>query len=282
MNTETLTKLEGLLERVRRNAAAPRPQRRPVVATTGVASPTTSAEADEERRAVAPAPDMVEGTRPPGIFLGKEAAREEEGPIEEELSREELTDDAQLLELDEPALEGVQGLEEEAEEEPESSRRVAASMDEALAGAADRLEPKTIPPESGPEPVTEAELARRKDAAGFDVPTTEQLGQTVPLEEGPHADFELDEPLNEPLRERAADASFLEAELPSGRAYGEHLAPPPNAREELERVRLGEVRAEVVVRPLISTNVVEFIEAHRGERPTGFAAIVDESLSLGG
>ncbi len=247
MNTETLTKLEGLLQRVRRNAAAPRPQRRHVSATRLATSP--GVEADEE------------------------------------LGRAELLDDAPLLELDEPVLAGVQGLEAgpgEPDEKPASSRRVAASMDEALAGAADRLEPKTIPPESGPEPVAAADLGRRREAAQLEVPTTEQLGQTVPLEEGPRADFELDEPLNEPLRERAADASFLEAELPSAGSYGEHLAPPPNAREELERVRLGEVRAEVVTRPLISTNVVEFIEAHRGERPSGFAALLDESLSLGG
>lgn len=252
MNAQMLTKLEALLERVQRNAAAPRALERRV-------APATSEE------------ETVEAKGAPELPL------EEEGPVDEELAQEEVVDEGELLELDEPEAVGLEEV-----EAPASSRRVAASMDEALAGAADRLEPRTIPPESGPEPLAGTDALRQKGSRAPDVPTTEQLGQTVPLEEGPRAEFELDEPLSEPLQERAAEASFLEAELPSGASYGEHLAPPPEAREELERVRLGEVRAEVVTRPLISTNVVEFIEAQRGERPSGFSAILDETLALGG
>ncbi len=99
---------------------------------------------------------------------------------------------------------------EEAEEPPASSRRpkAAASMSEALAGAADQLDMegreiplKTPPPESGPQeappvqglgapPVPEVfeggdgvDDLLSADAARVDVPTQEQLGATVDLEE---------------------------------------------------------------------------------------------------
>lgn len=154
------------------------------------------------------------------------------------------------------------------DEAPASSRRVATSMDEAFVEAADQLEdePKTIPPESGPELLT---------------PTTEQLGQTVSLPEGSGAELDLDEPLSESVYPPSEEPQ-LEAELPTGAgAYSADLAPPPEAREELERVRLGQVEAEVIVRPVISTNVVEFLEAHAEKPPESFVALLDAALALG-
>jgi hypothetical protein len=190
---------------------------------------------------------------------------------------------------------GFEGL--ELEEPPASSRRprVASSMDEALAGAAAHMEPPmTPPPESGPAPSTgAAELvipqAPARPASIFpavEYPTTEQLGQTVTLEEGPSADFELDEPLSETGEDELGaphEGAQLEAELPAAGAgtFEQGLASPPEAREELERVRLGQVQADVVARPIISTNVVDFVNAGSRTRPGSFLDLVDGSLSLG-
>lgn len=257
-------------------------------------APTNAEELQEEAAQLSGPPPAEMRTRPqaPGfapaepavVTTTTEHGVEVQAPEEEPLADETFVDEGDLLELEAPEpleeqpLEGAE-LEEEA---PASSRRVAASMDEALAGAAHRREPpKTIPPESGAEPRSgaELELARSRAPQG---PTPEQLGETIHLEEGPRAEFELDEPLSEPLSARPSEESVLEAEIPSGiGAYHHDLAPPPEAREELERVRLGEVRAEVVQRPVISTNVVEFV--HAQERPAAetFGAWLDASLELG-
>lgn len=177
------------------------------------------------------------------------------------------------------------------EEAPASSRRprVASTMDEALAGAAARMEaPLTPPPESGPEPSagpTELHIPQAPARPVSVLPTTEQLGQTVSLEEGPAADFELDEPLSETEEDLLAgspEAAHLEAELPAANVgtFEQGLASPPGAREELERVRLGEVQAQVVARPVISTNVVEFVNAGGERGAESFLALIDGSLSL--
>lgn len=285
MNSQLVHRLEALLERVQRNAAQPRPARKAPVNGAG------SAEAAGHLVAVAPAP--AEQLAEEKILLeAAPAAREQRpepavpemdlAPIEEAAS----VDEGELLDLDAPEEAATP-----SEPAPESSRRVAASMDEALAGVAERQEaPKTIPPESGPEPLTgvEAEFGQGRTETEFghgvqQGPTTEQLGQTIQLEEGPRAEFELDEPLAEPIEEVTAETSTLEAELPSGAGiYDQELTPPPDAREELERVRLGEVRAQVVARPVISTNVVEFLQAQERPAAESFVGWVDASLGLGG
>lgn len=294
MNTERVKKLEALLERVQRNARAPRSVASTVArngAPAPVAPPPPSDVLDSERLAgpvsaeqpiarpepvappVAEAPEIVPVAAVPAP--ASEPVRQ--ASTAEEIDELELVEEEELLELDE-----ADAIDEEA---PASSRRVAASMDEALAEAADQLDsPKTVPPESGPEPVTGSELDLQPAAAASvrEVPTTEQLGQTIALEEGAPADFELDEPLHDPVVAELEEPSHLEAELPSGGgAYHEDLAPPPGAREELERVRLGEVQAEVIARPIISTNVVEFIRAHAAPKPRSFVELLDEALSLG-
>lgn len=299
MNAERVRKLEALLDRVQRNANAPRSQVAETLVRHELASQarsTAPVAGDAVRVAPAPAsteqpiagsprgeaPSVAQGPRPAERAVVREAMRQvpesvQAAPSSDDIEDVELVEEGELLELDE-----TDALPDE--DAPASSRRVAASMDEALAGAADQLEsPKTVPPESGPEPLGSGELELRQSLPGQDlrVPTTEQLGQTVSLEEGAPADFELDEPLHEPPAV-GGEESQLEAELPSGGAgYREDLASPPGAREELERVRLGEVRAEVIARPIISTNVVEFIQAQSGQRPQSFAALLDEALSLG-
>ena len=45
-------------------------------------------------------------------------------------------------------------------------------------------------------------------------------------------------------------------------------------------MRLGEVQAQVVARPVISTNVVEFVNAGGERRAESFLALIDSSLSL--
>jgi hypothetical protein len=100
----------------------------------------------------------------------------------------------------------------------------------------------------------------------------EQLGETIPLEEGGPQDFELDEPtLDEPtLAEPSpseAPPGQMEAELPTSTPPAqEDLVVPENAREELERVRLGDstpLQARVSSRPVLSTNVVDLVSSAR-------------------
>jgi hypothetical protein len=116
-------------------------------------------------------------------------------------------------------------------------------------------------------------------------PTLEQLGQTVPLEEGPVVELEVDR-----AQARAAADSAppsvrgLEAAIPSRpSATAFDLPAPPEAREELERYRLGQTQQVVVdayARPSISTNVIDFVTAQREFQPTTFAELLESSLKL--
>ncbi|MEO8904255.1 MAG: hypothetical protein ABI488_17990 [Polyangiaceae bacterium] len=155
-----------------------------------------------------------------------------------------------------------------SDEPPASSSRhkAAGTMDEALARAAEQIDfdegrevPfKTPPPESGPQEAMplpmgiHAPLAPDIDelleadilpvgGVYAAVPTTEQLGQTIDLEEarGPH--LELDSALSQPA---AAHAELpheeLEVTLPRrefGGGYQDDLMPPPEARQELDAHR---------------------------------------------
>ncbi len=219
--------------------------------------------------------------------LAEEAAAELSRPASVAPSSPELSFDDVVVEVEveSPVSErGGFGL-DLIHEEPASSRRahVATSMDEALAGAAAHLEP---PPASEPAPAVAAPAEPARPESVF--PTTEQLGQTVALEEGSLEELELDEPLSEAEEPEldmsmSPEAEQLEADLPAagGGAYDAALASPPEARQELERVRLGQVQADVVARPLISTNVVDFVNASSREHPGSFLELLDQSLSLG-
>jgi hypothetical protein len=117
------------------------------------------------------------------------------------------------------------------------------------------------------------------------VPTIEQLGQTVSLEEGPDMRLEVERAMA-----RVSDspsppsARGLEAAIPSRpSATAFDLPAPPEAREELERYRLGqsqEVVVDAYARPTISTNVVDLVTAQREFQPATFAELLDASLKL--
>ncbi len=148
-----------------------------------------------------------------------------------------------------------------SEEEPpvSSSRsRIAGTMDEALARAAEQMEIqegrevplKTPPPESGPQAamapmpappapdideLLEADILPVGGMSSPSVPTTEQLGQTVDLEEARGPRLELDHPVAaSPV---AAATEELEVTLPQrefGGGYQDDLMPPPEARQDLD------------------------------------------------
>ncbi|MES1174650.1 MAG: hypothetical protein ABUL62_09980 [Myxococcales bacterium] len=157
------------------------------------------------------------------------------------------------------------------EEPPASSSRskIAGTMDEALAHAAEQITLeegrevplKTPPPESGPqaavalpagihaplapdiEELLEADI-QPKGGVRSAVPTAEQLGQTIDLEEARGPSLELDHPHVAPLQEELPSEE-LEVTLP-GREYAggytEDLMPPPEARQDLDahRQRVGD------------------------------------------
>jgi hypothetical protein len=160
-----------------------------------------------------------------------------------------------------------------SDEPPASSSRhkVAGTMDEALARAADQIDLeegrevplKTPPPESGPqaamplpagihaplaadiEELLEADILP-VGGVNVAVPTTEQLGQTIDLEEARGPELELDSALASPApQQQELPNEELEASLPQrefGGGYQHDLMPPPEARQDLDahRQRQGE------------------------------------------
>jgi len=179
-----------------------------------------------------------------------------------------------------PSLEPV-----EDEEPPPESRsgpsRSAPNLADAISDVEEEA-PLTPPPQSGEGLAIVPSHAPSPAPAPSAGPTMEQLGETIALEEGPPQEFDLGEPeaptFDEPV------TSAYEAEIPAHpSAYDDQLSVPENARAELERVRLGErtdVRAEIISRPVISTNVVDFVEADRALHPTTFGELLDLTLGL--
>jgi hypothetical protein len=189
----------------------------------------------------------------------------------EPIAAEELSED-DLVEVIEgtpppPAPDVDIDFEDDEEQPPASSQRsrVASSMDEALAAAAEQLEAerevplKTPPPESGPQaappptgmaappaPDVDALLGRELDIptradSGITTsgPTAEQLGQTIDLEEARGPSLELAE---HQLQTAASPAPVEELEVPLPGptlvgGYDESLEPPPEARDDLEAHR---------------------------------------------
>ena len=184
----------------------------------------------------------------------------------EPIGTEELSED-DLVEVTEgtPAPADVDiDFDDEVEQPPASSQRskIASSMDEALAAAAEheaeREAPlQTPPPESGPQEAPglmgmaapaapdvdallggELDIPTRADAGIASGPTPEQLGQTIDLEEARGPLLELAEQTgHEPA---PAAIEELEVALPGPTlvgGYDERLQPPPEARDELEAHR---------------------------------------------
>ncbi|HEY6556675.1 MAG TPA: hypothetical protein VI072_05355 [Polyangiaceae bacterium] len=231
----------------------------------------------------------------------------DEGVQELELTDEELVD-ITVEEGDEEAAAVARApssadveidMEEEEEESPVSSRRarVAASIDEALAGAAEQLDPEperevplqTPPPESGPQAalplppgleqpplpgeydsgVHPAEEVKVELPPGR--PTHAQLGQTIELEAPQGPDLELDMRSRVPP-ERAEDE--LEAALPD--ASVERMRPSPSVPppEELQAERTERAQMHSDVAP------ASFSRAARPFAPNTFAELLDASLAL--
>lgn len=293
MSKERIAKLESLLDRVRKNAAAP-------------------------RRAASVAAE---------VSVATEAAVE---PVEEEAIEElDLGDDIVELSSDEPAA--PVGLDVELElDEPAPASAPRAT--EAVASAEPEARPKTLPPESGRQEVlpdaaigTEAELSGAEDVDALletDLsdrpismppahggPTMEQLGDTVDIEggEAAAAELELGHPASEapPSPEAAHE---LEAPLPAREFSGGYeagLAPPPHAQADLERHdRSASKQAppsllaeepppvsaagrapsgpEVTERPAVPSGVspARFSSVEREAEPTTFLGLLDRSLGL--
>ncbi len=265
----------------------------------------------------------------------------------EELSEDDLVEVTEATPAPAQASSDIDiDFEDEEEQPPASSqRKVATSMDEALAAAAEQLDRerevpiKTPPPESGPQeapPVTgfaapaapdvdallgdELDIPTREVAPAV-VPTPEQLGQTIELEEarGPSlelAEHKFDAPAPSPTEE-------LEVALPerdAGGGYDDNLQPPPEARDDLDAHRrrleediapppeslatlpsvqpgpvpeivpvdvapsaqLGASEPEIIARPVPSGSPEGFTSAREAFRPSSFSELLDASLSLNG
>jgi hypothetical protein len=171
-------------------------------------------------------------------------------------------------------------FEEEEEEPPASSRRpIAASMDQALADAAERDVPiKTPPPESGPQEASlppSPELddllnpgAAEQGAVETGIPTSAQLGNTVSLEEGEPAQLEV---AHLPSDQPDAGEFVLhedEADIPLRNAVGTYdlsLTPPPEAAGDLQR------HNEAEARRAISEELADVPEMPRSSHPEAFS-----------
>jgi hypothetical protein len=180
-------------------------------------------------------------------------------------------------------------------------------MDEALARAAEQMEMqegrevplKTPPPESGPQAamaplpagihapaapdldeLLEADILPTAGLSGAPVPTTEQLGQTIDLDEarGPH--LELDQPAAAPPALLDAPTEELEITLPQrefGGGYQDDLMPPPEARQDLDAhlQRLGE---DAIPPP--PESLAQYPSVRPAERASGtFAAVTLPSVT---
>lgn len=221
---------------------------------------------------------------------------------------------------------GLDFDDEEDEEPPASSRRpIASNMDEALADAAAREVPlKTPPPESGPQEAVIIPKGSGMPAAHVEddtpgaaeashlaegIPTSAQLGNTVTLDEGGPMDFEVEVPHEAAARESApAPSEDFEMRLPERGAVGTYdsdLAPPPEARSELDAHReraLAEAEAQAA-EPVVETAAAAEVAVDQNEvferpagrhgavtsvtgaaprfRPGSFLELLDASLKLG-
>jgi hypothetical protein len=190
----------------------------------------------------------------------------------EELSEDDLVEVTDATSVPPPASDLDIDFDdgEEAHDQPPASsqRQVASSMDEALAAAAAELDAdrevplKTPPPESGPQEAPlptgfaasaapdvdslldqELDIPTRESAVSTSSaaamgPTTEQLGQTIDLEEPRGPSLELAEAPSVEISMQADEE--LEVALPAREAvggYDDGLQPPPEARDELDAHR---------------------------------------------
>lgn len=269
-----IAKLEALLTRIQERAAEPRP-------LTAVAAAATSAQAAEDEA-------EEESLDEPAVALSPVAEIDDldDLPLEESPAPSETQDLDEPQSLDEiQDLDEIQELDDVELDEPDIPisgpvQAAEPTIDDAIDAAAHQP-PVTPPPESGEG------LAQPQIPANVG-PTMEQLGQTIALEEGGVQEFELDEPTldetggDETARGQAptSDRGVVLSQPPRSQ---EELTLPENAREELDRVRLGDttpLEARVSSRPVISTNVVDLVSSAREFAPKSFLDLLDASLKL--
>lgn len=307
---DQITRLQGLLERVRKNAALPR------AAAAFAPEPPTALVAEPEREPT-PAPAPVIPTPPPvpepvaiavpvpeqphelitGVREIEAAAPEvsvEEEPVELlDLDEEEIVDITDLPpeEAAEIAAAAAEIEEEEAlEEAPASSRRaIAATVGEALAGVAEEhveldegreIPLKTPPPESGPQvapppmaapAVPHLDIHAEAEIVSGPQPTAAQLGSTVELEEAPPVELEVSPP--PPLQ-------FREERAPTPPPPAPHLpTPPPPARTPPPPAP---VEPERIARPAVAAAPAHaMVHTARAFVPASFLELLEASISLG-
>lgn len=292
MSADRVDKLRGLLARVQRNATLPRPARVVAAAAPAPAEEFVEDEVTIEEPVLMAEPEVIAPEVIEAEVIAPAAEQMDEAPAIEMSGEAEVMEDLELLDgdivdiTDEPPPVAELPPEPEpafAEEPPASSRRpiAAASMDEALAGAAEQLDLegreiplKTPPPESGPQaappmqamgaPAIPRDLGSGDDVddllAGdtgmLDVPTAEQLGGTIDLEDTVSGVIEID------TEERRAHEPIAQPRRPT---------PVPVAP----------LAPEATARPLVPADSAPAAFSSRQPfKPEDFAQLLDASLSL--
>ncbi|MCC6663403.1 MAG: hypothetical protein IT375_06640 [Polyangiaceae bacterium] len=290
-NQDQIERLQGLLDRVQKNAARPRVAA--AVAAAPVAEPAPEPAEEEELVAM----DEAEVIPPEPVVAEAEVLEETsmvraiaESDVSVEMGEASIEDldllEDEIVDITEAAPEPA-GTEAE-EEPPASSRRaIAGSMGEALAEAVDsvgmdegrEIPLKTPPPESGPQaapppqglaapPVPDLHELREADIVSGTQPTAAQLGATVELEPAAEGELELGEPVAE-----APPVHLVREEAPVAAAAVAAVEPIQPAAS---------VEPEVVRRPAAATAPAgAFVSAAKGFHPQSFLELLDASLALG-
>ena len=290
-NQDQIERLQGLLDRVQKNAARPRVAA--AVAAAPVAEPAPEPAEEEELVAM----DEAEVIPPEPVVAEAEVLEETsmvraiaESDVSVEMGEASIEDldllEDEIVDITEAAPEPA-GTEAE-EEPPASSRRaIAGSMGEALAEAVDsvgmdegrEIPLKTPPPESGPQaapppqglaapPVPDLRELREADIVSGTQPTAAQLGATVELEPAAEGELELGEPVAE-----APPVHLVREEAPVAVAAVAAVEPIQPAAS---------VEPEVVRRPAAATAPAgAFVSAAKGFHPQSFLEVLDASLGLG-
>jgi hypothetical protein len=290
-NQDQIERLQGLLDRVQKNAARPR-----VAAAVAAAPlPEPAPEPTEEEELVAM--DEAEVIPPEPVLAEAEVLEETsmvraiaESEVSVEMGEASIEDldllEDEIVDITEAAPEPAAS---EAEEEPPASSRraIAGSMGEALAEAVDtagmdegrEIPLKTPPPESGPQaapppqglaapPVPDLRELHEVDIVSGTQPTAAQLGATVELEPAAEGELELGEPVAE-----APPVHLVREEAPVAVAAVAAVEPVQPAAS---------VEPEVVRRPAAATAPAgAFVSAAKGFHPQSFLELLDASLALG-
>jgi hypothetical protein len=332
---EQIARLEGLLQRIRANAAKVRPSADRRAAAPDITTPVPPKVEVVQPAAVSPFPLAAPTPEAPPVSaappvtaapsVSAPAWRPEPGSSVQSrppsVPPEELSDDDLLEVTTIPPAAAAAAAEEPAneldvdvsveEEPPVSSSRskVAATMDEALASAAEdedehEVPVKTPPPESGPQAAGPPSVGLETpdvpdvDALEADMlappslgPTAEQLGETIELEAplGPTLEIDVsmtDAPEPEPERPpEELEVTLPRGQMPSGLYDLDPASPPTDATPAAPAVedRTSSVPPEPRPTARPELGAAEIARVVLGNRPTishTFVDVLDRSLSL--